>query len=93
MITSILVLHTAQLGQNFLATLVLANLTLLLTYLSTFKVTGKGKKVVCGKGSEDEIGSWMISWCFEIIKKCKDQFHSIFLKSYHGIAHSSLIRG
>ena len=69
MITSILVLHTAQLGQNFLATLVLANLTLLLgTYLSTFKVTGKGKKVVCGKGSEDEIGSWMISWCSEIKK-------------------------
>ena len=49
--------YTVQLGQNFLATLVLANLTLLLTYLSTFKVTGKEKKVVCGKGSEDEIGS------------------------------------
>ena len=90
MITSILSTTHSTTGTKLFSNISVSQFNITTcTYLSTFKVTGKGKKVVCGKGSEDEIGSWMISWCFETKKKCKDQFHSIFLKSYHGIAHSS----
>ena len=85
MITSILSTTHSTTGTKLFSNISVSQFNITTcTYLSTFKVTGKGeKKVVCGKGSEDEIGSWMISWCSEIKKKCKDKFHSIFLKSYH----------